>query len=1227
MSNPNTIKQVNNFYQNVLDKLCISVNKTPITSYSVHLFATSMLPILLILQVMDNNQHMKRNIISNSYIIATTNFLLKYLGDDGLISQTTNNLFNLVFMFDNPIILNHKCLSEILNHIVINKNIDYYEAIEIIRYLSLHIIMTHLLCGKLIPGFINSDDYIELNYLNPLLRLYQNNSKFNFEDFEKTMMILYLLPKKDLCLIHKYFVNISNKIGFSYNNYFMTLQDFILCIHAFLEEYTGQNIYSLNEMMSITSNNPYKIENFIFNFFSNKRSLPINLINLNKSHKISLNNIIKLIKNKSNIIEHIDNNDINVFTNNIINLASNLIPSYVEYQKMYLNQYNKFLIRNTTLSKFRELSYDLLGEIITLVFNDNRNLDKVANYILPVEEINDGKFKSNTGANLIYNRYVPFYIYKFWHFDLEAEIDIYESLDFNGFAYHTPYEIMQGLSYLFESISLLYNFGYIYSEILDFKLNNIFGLKNHSEYLIGRTLYNIINRHLPIPDRIKELIFANNNKIITYLMYQLSHNMSEFSINYIDLLTNNDINFNILNTFLLTKINTGLVGANSSELISEINSTLYERLCINNYLDIWNSNNDLIVVINYMSYIFKILPNINLRFGNNYKYLTFCLNKLFSSDIDNFSKYYKLLKRIVPGSYSLEQAILLREFIANDGCFKYNWLEQIINTLFALAYCVSENEFVVLTTSDPKIQKNSGIFNNLFRFEACHYIPKSSYSSYNAAHIIQALVLNEDISYRSNPSNYYQYFAPADYLSNEINAVNGVSGIIGALDDRFKFVYDNDQEKPVKITLSNNSIYNKFIDGDKYYNKACEVINLYESKKFMLHIMCRYKYIMHLLNNLNYIDVSDQKTGKIKIVNIGETLKFILYEILCTPFQTNFIQIYNENNTYNIESNKSKTEFIRPLVGYLRSSLLFCHHAQISRFHDLDGIYNGNSFERILYIVNAIVSVYHNSSMYNFKKLNKYKYSSRWFKSANVFNNRNRFSIIIKANKLHTFNSSLYLGRFTYEFAFRFKSNWYSISFAPVLTIMKNVFNRLTNIGIISIKDKNDKEIQYYGSHSASIGNVLLLLDLLGNQVISRFIAPSKYDIVSEPLFRRYKFRENFITEYSASNILYLPLLAIQSCNQYIKAEDSKISIIGNHNTVLGIIPIKEFSFYIVIDILSTVIVAIMRLVYIFLSLLTLLMKSINNFISSKSRKDRIINIEGRLNKEKKILQEYSKMI
>lgn len=185
MSNPNTIKQVNNFYQNVLDKLCISVNKTPITSYSVHLFATSMLPILLILQVMDNNQHMKRNIISNSYIIATTNFLLKYLGDDGLISQTTNNLFNLVFMFDNPIILNHKCLSEILNHIVINKNIDYYEAIEIIRYLSLHIIMTHLLCGKLIPGFINSDDYIELNYLNPLLRLYQNNSKFNFEDFEK----------------------------------------------------------------------------------------------------------------------------------------------------------------------------------------------------------------------------------------------------------------------------------------------------------------------------------------------------------------------------------------------------------------------------------------------------------------------------------------------------------------------------------------------------------------------------------------------------------------------------------------------------------------------------------------------------------------------------------------------------------------------------------------------------------------------------------------------------------------------------------------------------------------------------------------------------------------------------------------------------------------------------------------------------------------------------------
>lgn len=84
------------------------------------------------------------------------------------------------------------------------------------------------------------------------------------------MMILYLLPKKDLCLIHKYFVNISNKIGFSYNNYFMTLQDFILCIHAFLEEYTGQNIYSLNEMMSITSNNPYKIENFIFNFLAIK---------------------------------------------------------------------------------------------------------------------------------------------------------------------------------------------------------------------------------------------------------------------------------------------------------------------------------------------------------------------------------------------------------------------------------------------------------------------------------------------------------------------------------------------------------------------------------------------------------------------------------------------------------------------------------------------------------------------------------------------------------------------------------------------------------------------------------------------------------------------------------------------------------------------------------------------------------------------------------------------
>lgn len=1228
MSNQNIVGQVNNIYQDILNKIYTSASKTPITAYSVHLCATSMLPILLILQIIDGNHHLKSNILSNSYIIATTNFILKYLGDDGLVSQTTNNIFNLIFMFDNPILLNHKCLSEIFNHMVINKNVDYNISFDMFKYMSLNMIMTYMIGGKIIPGFISPEDYVEMNYVIPIVRFFKDKYGLTNDDFEKTMRILYVLPKHNLCLLHKLIIYLTNKLGFRYKDNFITLQDFILCLHSFIEEYLGMQIYSLNEIMSMTSNNPYKLESFIFNFFFNKRLSTDNLVNFNKLNKISLLHISKLIKNKSDIINNIDKNDIDIFTNNIFSLASSVIPSYTGYQKMYFNQYARFSIRNVALDTFRELAYDLLGSAITLAFDDSRNLDKIANYLVPVDEISDGRFSSNTGSNLIYQKYIPFFLYNFWKFDIEAEINIDDQIDFNCFSYHTPYEIVQGISYVLELLSLLYNFGYSYAEMLDFKSNNIFGIKNYAEYITGNLLHNIVHRHTPIPDRIKEMIFSNNSKIITYLMYQLSHNMSEFSISYINLLSDNDINLNLFNTFLLTKINSGLIGANSPELMSEINSTLYERLCINNYLDTWNKNNNIIVIIDYMFYISKLLPNINLRFGGQNKYLSFCINKLFSSDLERFERYYKLLKRIIPGSYSLEQAIVLREFISNDGCFRYNWLEQFINTVLALSYCVADSEFVVLTTSDQKIQKNSGIFNNIFKFAACHYIPKSTYSSYNAAHIIQSIALNEDIEYRANSANYYQYFPPKDYISDEINITNGTSGIIGALDDRFKFVNYYDKERPVKITLSNNSIYNKFIDGDRYYNKACEVINLYEKKKFMLHLMCRYKHFMHVLNNINYFDLSEIKKGKIKIFNIGETIKFIIYEILCTPFQTNFVQIYNDQYTYNIESNKVKTEFIRPLIGYLRSSILFCHHSQISRFHDINGVYQSNNIERTLYIFNAILSVYNNSIMYNFKNLNKYKYNNRWFRSSNIFNNRNRFSIIIKSNKFHTLNSSLYIGRFTYELAFRLKSNWYSISFTPILILMKNIFNRMTNIGIMSIKNKNNQEIQYYGSHSASIGSILILLDLLGDQVIGKFLAPSKYNIVSEPLFRRYKIRDNFITEYSASNVLYLPLLALQSCGQYIKADDGNISIVGNQNTIIGMMPINDLSIRVVIvDILSTVLVAIMRLVYIFLSILTLFMKSFNSLILNKSKKEKIIKIENKFKKEKEILREYNKSI
>ena len=569
---------------------------------------------------------------------------------------------------------------------------------------------------------------------------------------------------------------------------------------------------------------------------------------------------------------------------------------------------------------------------------------------------------------------------------------------------------------------------------------------------------------------------------------------------------------------------------------------------------------------------------------------------------------------------------MLREFIGRDGCFRYNWLEQVVNTLFTLVYHVADNEFVVQTISGPKIQKNSGIFNNLFRFVACHYIPKSEYSAYNAAHIIQALALNEDIEYKSNSANYYQYFAPSDYLSDEINISNGSSYLIGSFDDKFKFVQDGGFSRPVKITLGNNSIYNKFIDGDKYYNKACEVINLYEKKKFMLHIMCRYKQVMNFLNNINYVDMHNKKEGIIRIVNLGEAAKFIMHEILCTPFQTNFVQIYQCNNEYNLESNKSKTEFIRPLVGYLKSSILFCHHSQIARFHDQYGIFNPNSLERTLYILNSVLSVYHNSNMYNFRTLNRHMYNSRWFRSMNVFNNRNKCAIIIKANKIQTINSSLYIGRFTYEFAFRFKSNLYSISFAPILLMMKNLFNRVTNIGILSLKNKNEQEIQYYGSHKASIGSVLLILDLLGNQVISRLLAPIKYNVVSEPIFRRYKIRNEVITEYSASNIIYLPLLALQSCNQYVKTEDNNVSVVGNQNSIIGIIPLCDFSIQIALDVVGTVLVAFMKVIYVFLSILTLFIKSINKLMSTKYPKEKITRIEKKLAKEKGELKTYIKL-
>lgn len=1227
MSNQNIVGKINNFYQDILNQIYTSTSRTPFTVYSAHLCATSMLPILLILQITDGNRHLRSSVMSNSYIIVTTNFLLKYLGDEGIVNHLTNNLFNLTFMFDNPMLLNHKHISEVFNHMVINKNFSYFESIHMVKHILFSLTMTYLILGKIIPGFISPDDYLEINYILPVLRLYRNDSRYAIEDFEKVMRILYVIPKKDLCVLHKSFVYLSNKIGIAYKKGFVTLQDFILCIHAFLEEYSGIKIYSLNEIMSMTSHNPYRLESFVFNFLSNKKkTYPLNLNKLTKIGKTNLSQISKLIKNKTHVLENINHNDIHILTNNIINLASSAIPSYVKYQNMYFNQYSRFAMRNIVLDSFRELSYDILGSLITLVFNDDRNLDQIANYTVPVEDLHNGRFISQTLSNLVYQKYVPFFLYKIWKFDLEVEINNDNRFGSSGFAYHIPYEILQGLSYLIESISILYNFGYTYAEINNFKLNNIFGLQNYPEHLAGGILTNIICRHSTLPNRIKEYVFSSNSKIITYLMYQLSHNMSEFNINYIDLLSGNDINFNIFNTFLMTKINTGLISASSSELVSEINSTLYERLCLNNYLDMLNSQKDIVVVMGYISYLLRLLPNINLRFSiTNSKYLTLGINKLFTSDMDNFAQYYKLLKRIIPGSYSLEQAIMLREFVSSDGCFRYNWLEQIVNTLFVLSYHVADSEFLVQTISGLKIQKNSGIFNNLFRFAACHYVPKSEYSSYNAAHIIQALALNEDVEYRSNSANYYQYFVPSDYLSDEINIANGSSYLIGSLDDKFKFIQDSDIRKPVKITLGNNSIYNKFIDGDKYYNKACEVINLYEKRKFMLHIMCRYKQLMNLFNNIDYVDMNDKRIGIIRIVNLGEVVKFIMYEILCTPFQTSFIQIYNNNNEYTLESNKSKTEFVRPLVGYLRSSILFCHHAQIARFHDECGVYNPNSLERALYIFNSILSVYHNSTMYNFKMLNKHAYNPRWFRSINVFNNKSRCAIIIKANKIQTINSSLYIGRFTYEFAFRFKSNLYSISFAPILILMKNLFNRVTNIGILSIKNINKQEIQYYGSHRASIGSVLLLLDLLGNQVISRLLAPSKYNLVSEPIFRRYKIRNELITEYSASNIIYLPLLALQSCNQYVKTDDSNISIVGNPNSIIGIMPVSEFSTQITFDIIGTVLVAFMKLIYVFLSILTLFIKSINKLISKKYPKSKINRIEKKLLKEKEELKSYEK--
>lgn len=1229
MSNQNVVGQINNIYRSVLKKMRDSAIETPVTSYSVNLCSIFMLPVLLNLQIIDKNDNLGENILTNAYIVTTTNFLLKYFGDDKILSQVVDNAFNLLFMFNNPMLLNYQCLSDVFNYMAVNKKLEIKEYLDIIRHMSSCIFLTYLIGGKIIPGFIDGDNYVDMTYVFPILRMYSKDNRYRIQDFEKAMRILYIFPKSHLCNLHSFFSYMFNKIGFNYKNRFINLQDFVLSVHAFLEEYSGLKIYSLSEVMSITSYNPYRLENFIFNLVFNKNKIaPVELSKLSKIGKINLSQIPKLIKDKSFILSKIDKNDIEIFVSNIFNLTSSVIPIYTEYQNKFCNQNARLAIRQAALDAFGSVSYDILSLIIEQIFDDERNIDKLANYIVSIDDSYNSRFISTTGSNLICQRFMPLFLGKLGKLDLEVEFNVGDPVDFNSFAYHIPYEIIQGLSYSIEIISLIYNFGYLYSEMLDTKLNNIFGIKNYPEHLAGGILKNTVIRHIPIPEIIKEHLFSNNYKIITYLMYQLSHNMSEFSINYFDLLSANDINFNLLNTFLLTKINTGFVNASANELTSEINSTLYERMCINGYMDMWNSQKDIVVVMSYLGYLAKSIPNLNLVFNvTKYKNVSICLNNLFISDLDYFIQYFKLFKRIVPFSNSLEQAILLRELIANDGCFKYNWLEQTINTLFALSYCVADSEFVLTTISDPKLQKNSGIFSNLFKFAACHYIPKSGYSSYHASHLIQALALNEDIEYSSNSANYYQYFDKSEMHDSFFSPVDGTSGIIGAFDDRFTFVMDNGYERPIKITLGNSSIYNKYMDGDRYYNKACEVINLYEKKKFMLHIMCRYKYIMHVLNSINYIDKSDNKFGIIKLVNIGEVVKFVLYEILCTPFQTSFVQIYRENNAYNIESRKSKSDFIRPITGYLRSSLLFCHHAQIARFHDENGIYQENNIEQLIYIVNAIMSVYHNSTLYNIKNLNKYKYNFRWFRPNNITKNKNRVSILIKANKMYTCDSSLYLGRFTYALAFRIKSNIYTISFAPVLMLMKNIFNRMTNIGILTTKNRYNQEIRYYGSHSVSIGGIIMLMDLLGNQTISRLIAPSKYNVVSEPLFKRYKIRNEFITEYSASNVLYLPLLALQSCDQYVLAEDNGISIFRNKNAAIGIMPLKEFSINILTDIVSTLVVIVMRFIYVFLYLLTALMKAINNLISSTVAKDKILNIEKRLGKEKEDLKSDIKRI